>query len=1009
MKINSVLRRLILGLLLFLLCFFQFTPFAYADLATDPGFGSTTFNNMPAFSGKGTGILDDPTVLSNIPYNPSRSWSIGSSPSDVVLAGDLYTFGVGDLSVQNILGNQTNLSNVPLSEFSAINGVSFSDLTKGIGGLENKPVSAVPALKALQLGASGNYQQGVTSAINAYSPEAKKFLVKNPWASQIPLDSIIKGDWNGALNSGAKIGIEKLVKAYPNLKNVPLGDLAGNLISGDIRGAVKTGINYGIKYGSQYLVKDLLKDNPVLAKIPIGELLDTKNLSINSIPGLATTAIGRIPGLGNQTISSIPGLGNIPIKDLIGLGDLLRFGTAKVDIPFGSEKEGKALYTISGSTKDDNFKPEPCLGKCPNFELADGKTVFGQTLKGRQWVTKVHQVEGGRGILAKINKGKEPTGLTPWGRKPNIKLVVESINEQKGEITLALYLRVCVKKLFIDFGCTPYFVGPIPIGTAKEKGTVLIATSAAPPLSNPTQGEGAGEGGTNCAIPATQKTKYGYKAYPAANPNDLVSVPTSMDRTEVLHKDAATAFNDMRSAAQASGIDLNVISGHRSVQVQQQIWDQKVKDLGSEAEVAKTSAPPGYSEHQTGYALDVGSLNSPGTNFSQSFKATNAYSWLNKYGSQYGFVQSYTGLAGQGAQEEPWHWRYEGNKAAKDTFSPPPSAVGSYPCSSSQGSNSDCSVYKGVQVGSFKDAIAQIESPGQGYSAVGPLLPPVKSDPHYQVALGKYQFMSFRPEVIEAVTARNGYGWLQTIWSGRTPTGAEVNQYFPPEIQEKVMTAETRSLIDQAQQRGASSSDLTRTAAMIHNGGAGFNPNSSWTPGGLTVGEYGATVLDNYNTVLPRNQQKCKDSQAATDGGGGFGPAVGTGNFKNPVNGPITSDYGPRSCSVCSSFHKGIDYGVPIGTPIGASDRGSVDYAGWINGYGNTIIIYHGNGNATLYAHLSEINIKNHQTVGQGQPIGLSGNTGNSTGPHLHFSLIKGYTPGRITSGEEINPINYLK
>jgi LAS superfamily LD-carboxypeptidase LdcB/murein DD-endopeptidase MepM/ murein hydrolase activator NlpD len=1006
MSLRIKLRRLLLAFLIFLVCFFQFAPFALADMSADPAFQTTTFNNMPTFSDKGTGILDDPTVLSNISYNPSRSWSVGSKPADVVLIGDLYTFGAGELSVQQILGNQTDISNVSLSEFSAINGVSLEDLTTGIPGLAEKPVSAVPALNALQLGTNGNYQQGITAAVSEYLPGAKEFLAKNPWASQIPLNSIVNGDWNGALGAGAKIGIDKLVKAYPNLKNVPLGDLAGNVLSGDWRGAIKTGINYGIKYGSEYLVKDLLKDNPALKDIPIGELLDTRNLSINSIPGLATTAIGRIPGLGNQTISSIPGLGNIPVKDLIGLGDLLRFGIAKVDIPFGSEKEGKALYTISGSTKDDNFKPEPCVGKCPNFELADGKTVFGQTLKGRQWVTKDQQVPGGRGILAKVNKGKEPTGLTPWGAKPNIKLVIESISEKKSEATLSLYLRVCVKTIWVDFGCTPYFVGPIPFGTVKEKGSVIIATSAAPPLSYPTQGGGTGASANNCAIPATQKTKYGYKAYPGANPNELVSVPTNMDRTEMLQTDAAASFQRMRQAAAAQGIDLSVISGHRSYEVQQQLWNDQVARRGSEPEAAKVSAPPGYSEHQTGYALDISQAGT-GTDLSQSFQNTSGYAWLKQNAGKYGFVQSYTGEASQGADNEPWHWRYQGTQAAKDTFAPPPSTAGAYPCSSSAGSNSDCSIYKGVQVGSFKDAIAKIESAGQGYSAVGPMLPPAGSDPHYQVALGKYQFMSFRPEVISEVTKNKGYGWLQSIWSGRTPTAAEVNQYFPPDVQEQVMSKESKSLVDQAQQRGARANDLVRTAAMIHNGGYGFNPNSSWTPGGLTVGEYGADVLKTYGSVLPKNQAKCQSSA----GSASSGTSGTTGKFSSPVPGSVvTEEYLTGSNNWRGRPHKGMDLaGVATGTPVGAVDGGTVALvSNDPDGFGNFVLVDHGNGFASLYGHLNSTSVTAGQTINKGDSVGGLGSTGRSTGPHLHLELIKNYRSGDVYSGDNVNPRDYI-
>ena len=98
---------------------------------------------------------------------------------------------------------------------------------------------------------------------------------------------------------------------------------------------------------------------------------------------------------------------------------------------------------------------------------------------------------------------------------------------------------------------------------------------------------------------------------------------------------------------------------------------------------------------------------------------------------------------------------------------------------------------------------------------------------------------------------------------------------------------------------------------------------------------------------------------------------------------PITQSYGEKITSV---FHTGIDYGCPIGTSILASDEGTVMFAAWDStGYGNAVIIKHKNGNATLYAHLSDVSVKVGDQVRQGELIGHSGSTGHSTGPHLHF------------------------
>ena len=89
----------------------------------------------------------------------------------------------------------------------------------------------------------------------------------------------------------------------------------------------------------------------------------------------------------------------------------------------------------------------------------------------------------------------------------------------------------------------------------------------------------------------------------------------------------------------------------------------------------------------------------------------------------------------------------------------------------------------------------------------------------------------------------------------------------------------------------------------------------------------------------------------------------------------------------------GIDIGAPKGAPVIAADSGYVVQAGWSNvGYGNMILINHGNGYLTRYAHLSALNVEVGDSVKKGQLIGRVGSTGNSTGPHLHFEIIRGST-----------------
>ncbi|MCP4425669.1 MAG: M23 family metallopeptidase [Chloroflexi bacterium] len=124
------------------------------------------------------------------------------------------------------------------------------------------------------------------------------------------------------------------------------------------------------------------------------------------------------------------------------------------------------------------------------------------------------------------------------------------------------------------------------------------------------------------------------------------------------------------------------------------------------------------------------------------------------------------------------------------------------------------------------------------------------------------------------------------------------------------------------------------------------------------------------------------NSGATSSQGGGVRPViVGTGTFIFPVTSRNFTQffwYG----------HRAIDVGISEGTAVFASDTGTVTYAGWDTwGYGNLIVINHGNGHETFYAHLSGINVVPGQIVYQGNVIGATGDTGNSSGPHIHFEI----------------------
>lgn len=132
------------------------------------------------------------------------------------------------------------------------------------------------------------------------------------------------------------------------------------------------------------------------------------------------------------------------------------------------------------------------------------------------------------------------------------------------------------------------------------------------------------------------------------------------------------------------------------------------------------------------------------------------------------------------------------------------------------------------------------------------------------------------------------------------------------------------------------------------------------------------------------------------------GVVRGTGRFVFPANGNISSGFGNRHHPVLgySRFHAGVDFAASQGTPIYAADSGRVIFSGWYGGYGQAVIIDHGGGISTLYAHASRLLVSEGQAVQQGQAIGAVGSTGLSTGPHLHFEVRQ--------NGNPVNPVAYL-
>ncbi|MGB3297557.1 MAG: M15 family metallopeptidase [Phormidesmis sp.] len=139
-------------------------------------------------------------------------------------------------------------------------------------------------------------------------------------------------------------------------------------------------------------------------------------------------------------------------------------------------------------------------------------------------------------------------------------------------------------------------------------------------------------------------------------------------RTEQLDAEAAQAFTNMQTVARSQGIELMAISGYRTIADQKELFASQIERKGSEAAAAEYSAPPGHSEHHTGYALDIADASQPETDLKHSFENTPAYRWLLENAYMYGFEQSFPKNNVQGVSFEPWHWRYINSARAAKTF-----------------------------------------------------------------------------------------------------------------------------------------------------------------------------------------------------------------------------------------------------------------------------------------------------------------------------------------------------
>ncbi|MGK7908668.1 MAG: D-alanyl-D-alanine carboxypeptidase family protein [Synechococcus sp.] len=167
----------------------------------------------------------------------------------------------------------------------------------------------------------------------------------------------------------------------------------------------------------------------------------------------------------------------------------------------------------------------------------------------------------------------------------------------------------------------------------------------------------------------SQGSIFGHIEYDEADEADLRLVGHFNGRPERLHATAADRFQEMQADARRADINLVAISGFRSVEAQEYLFFQVGQSQSlTPQERALVSAPPGHSEHHTGYAIDIGDARHPQSHLDATFDRTPAFRWLETNAPRFGFELSFPKGNPYGVNYEPWHWRFVGDRASLTTF-----------------------------------------------------------------------------------------------------------------------------------------------------------------------------------------------------------------------------------------------------------------------------------------------------------------------------------------------------
>lgn len=748
----------------------------------------------------------------------------------------------------------------------------------------------------------------------------------------------------------------------------------------------------------------------------LGDKIDISSYALSDIPGLEYIQLLNYDGITKEIIEDIPFLEDLPLSEFPNPLDLAAI-VGRIDMIWG-EAEGSAPRTISGGI-NDGFE-QPCEeAPCAAVELDDLEDL-GRELRipfeGKRWVDgESQEVDGGKNCLKDVNGGKEPTGRHPFGKAFK---VVAWNSDERGEqnVDLVLFFRFCFPcGPFGPTGCTPYFIGPFPFLSGFNQDDYLLL------------GKLDGQGGLTAPLPVPDNISIppnlgGGNGGNGASNNCLGN--TSNDK---ITQDRITAllqqFESVKGAGSFStySCDKHENCGRGLGTFDLLSTDPEVRRVIRQKKGGKKwleSLDQGIAptEEEVEIYFPVTAQRSIFRKRIQSSIAAYDPEEENVEEALQGWFQ------GSAADSELADDQVEGLAAALDVES-------ESGCDLSDLNLSACS----QRLAESANEIAGVDISNEAAPVIQKTISYVKerggvSDKQLAYILATAQRESVMGRFLEELPQdgvapepyfNNKYGGRSDLGNNQPGDGYRFRGRGLVQITGRRNYTKFSELVGEdlvANPDRATDLDIAVKIMVEGMMSGGFTS--------LALPQYiNESRTDYFNarrsvngtdraTEIARNAKKYERALnacvEAAAGEGEDGDGITQGNFIHPAPGyRLTSGYGPRSCSVCSSFHKGVDLGTPSGTSIKASDGGTVIFSGVADGYGNTVVIQHANRITTLYGHNSQLLVSNGQKVSQGQVVTKSGNTGSSTAPHLHFEIVKNSTaPFR---GTKVNPAKYIK